>query len=414
MVLFEWVRSAEPPTSSGIASVSTPSAASLALRVASVGRSATSRACNADELACQRAGSPPASARSTGGAPRHRPPRAAAARPRASEPRAPAARQAASTCSGTTKGRCGQPSRSRAARSRPRPAARRGCLRSLLGGRAEADHRAAGDQRRPRVGARRLDGPGDGLDVMPVDPRRLPAIGLEAPEHIVRAGERGRPVDRDAVVVEQHDQSAEAKVPGERAASWLIPSMRSAVAGDHIGAVVDQRRGRSAPPACASASAMPTALAMPWPSGPVVVSTPAVWPYSGWPGVRGAELAEALQLLERHVRVAGEIAAARRAASSRGRPTARSGRGPASRVPWDRTRGSGSTARWRRPPCPSASPDGPTSLSRPRPSPGRGWRSPSRWRCFARRLASASRVGVADHRGLPQTASSPMAAFTMW
>ena len=30
---------------------------------------------------------------------------------------------------------------------------------------------------------------------------------------------------------------------------------------------------------------MPTALATPWPSGPVVVSTPAVWPYSGWPGV---------------------------------------------------------------------------------------------------------------------------------
>src|SRR4051795_1208008 len=30
---------------------------------------------------------------------------------------------------------------------------------------------------------------------------------------------------------------------------------------------------------------MPTALPMPWPSGPVVVSTPAVWPYSGCPGV---------------------------------------------------------------------------------------------------------------------------------
>ncbi len=34
-----------------------------------------------------------------------------------------------------------------------------------------------------------------------------------------------------------------------------------------------------------SAIAMPTAFAKPWPSGPVVVSTPAVWPYSGWPGV---------------------------------------------------------------------------------------------------------------------------------
>jgi len=31
--------------------------------------------------------------------------------------------------------------------------------------------------------------------------------------------------------------------------------------------------------------AMPTAVLSPWPSGPVVVSTPAVWPRSGWPGV---------------------------------------------------------------------------------------------------------------------------------
>ncbi len=31
--------------------------------------------------------------------------------------------------------------------------------------------------------------------------------------------------------------------------------------------------------------AMPTAVASPWPKGPVVVSTPWVWPYSGWPGV---------------------------------------------------------------------------------------------------------------------------------
>ena len=31
---------------------------------------------------------------------------------------------------------------------------------------------------------------------------------------------------------------------------------------------------------------MPTLLPMPWPSGPVVVSTPLVWPCSGWPGHR--------------------------------------------------------------------------------------------------------------------------------
>ncbi|KFC53034.1 hypothetical protein GY12_12775 [Micrococcus luteus] len=31
--------------------------------------------------------------------------------------------------------------------------------------------------------------------------------------------------------------------------------------------------------------AKPTPIARPWPSGPVVTSTPWVWPYSGWPGV---------------------------------------------------------------------------------------------------------------------------------
>jgi hypothetical protein len=32
--------------------------------------------------------------------------------------------------------------------------------------------------------------------------------------------------------------------------------------------------------------ANPTPFAMPWPSGPVVTSTPGVQPRSGWPGVR--------------------------------------------------------------------------------------------------------------------------------
>jgi hypothetical protein len=35
-----------------------------------------------------------------------------------------------------------------------------------------------------------------------------------------------------------------------------------------------------------SAIAMPTLLPIPWPSGPVVTSTPGVSPYFGCPGVR--------------------------------------------------------------------------------------------------------------------------------
>ena len=60
---------------------------------------------------------------------------------------------------------------------------------------------------------------------------------------------------------------------------------------------------------CASATAMPTELPMPWPSGPVVVSTPGVYPYSGWPGCSALPLSELLEVIEREV-VAAQVEAA--------------------------------------------------------------------------------------------------------
>ena len=52
---------------------------------------------------------------------------------------------------------------------------------------------------------------------------------------------------------------------------------------------------------------MPTALAKPWPSGPVVVSIPRAWPIFRMAGGARPELAEILDVLERHVLIAGEI-----------------------------------------------------------------------------------------------------------
>jgi hypothetical protein len=99
---------------------------------------------------------------------------------------------------------------------------------------------------------------------------------------------------------------------------------------EHPGAVVDDVHEAGRLKRCASsfsASAMPTALARPWPSGPVVVSTPGVsWPNSGWPGGLRMQLAEALELVDRQV-VAAQVQQRVDAASSRGRWTARSGRG---------------------------------------------------------------------------------------
>ena len=52
---------------------------------------------------------------------------------------------------------------------------------------------------------------------------------------------------------------------------------------------------------------MPTAVARPWPSGPVVVSTPGVWPYSGWPGVFEPSWRKCLISSMRHASIAGQM-----------------------------------------------------------------------------------------------------------
>ena len=51
---------------------------------------------------------------------------------------------------------------------------------------------------------------------------------------------------------------------------------------------------------------MPTALAKPWPSGPVVTSTPAVWLASGWPGVSEPHWRNAFDVVELEA-VAAEV-----------------------------------------------------------------------------------------------------------
>ena len=104
---------------------------------------------------------------------------------------------------------------------------------------------------------------------------------------------------------------------------------QAAVAEEDVGVMIDDLVARPVElraPAVFSASAMPTALARPWPSGPVVVSTPGAMPCSGWPARLRAELAE-VAAAPRSAGRSRSGAAASRAASSRGRWTARSGRG---------------------------------------------------------------------------------------
>ena len=109
---------------------------------------------------------------------------------------------------------------------------------------------------------------------------------------------------------------------------------------------------------------MPTLVATPWPSGPVVVSTPDVQRYSGWPGQRLSSWRKVLMsssgtddFAERFVLLVDGLsprsgAAANRAASTHARSRARSGRGWARRDLAGRSAGIAATGS--RPPAPCA------------------------------------------------------------
>ena len=172
--------------------------------------------------------------------------------------------------------------------------------------RAEADGGAAGDQRRLvgflRAGDRSRD---RGL-VMAVDLLGGPAARLEALHLVDGIGDRGRAVDRDAVVVVEHDQLAELPVPGHRDRFLRNAFHQVAVGGDHVGVVVDDLlaelggehllgerhadRGRDA-------------LAERAGGGLDALGVEVL----GVTRRQSAELAELLELVQRHVGVAGQV-----------------------------------------------------------------------------------------------------------
>jgi hypothetical protein len=116
--------------------------------------------------------------------------------------------------------------------------------------------------------------------------------------------------------------------PASAIASWRDAFHQVAVGGEHIGVVVDELR-RIRRPACARRAPCRPRWRGPGRAGRwwSRCRGEAVF---GMAGGLGAELAEILELVEGHARAPVRDRAAHRAASSRGRPTARSGRGRAS------------------------------------------------------------------------------------
>ena len=100
--------------------------------------------------------------------------------------------------------------------------------------------RPDGDQAGSVVGPGEVDRRLDRLDVVAVaDALGVPAVRLEAARHVLRPGHRRRSVELDVVVVVEDDELAQAQVAGQARRLGRDALLEVAVAGDHVGPVVD-------------------------------------------------------------------------------------------------------------------------------------------------------------------------------
>ena len=112
---------------------------------------------------------------------------------------------------------------------------------ALLVRRTETDHGPGAHQAGAvLVGAGLVQRPAQGLGIMAVDvAHHVPAVGLEPCGRIVAEPSADFPVDRDAVVVVNTDQLAEAQHAGQRAGFVRDALHQAAVTQQHPGPVVD-------------------------------------------------------------------------------------------------------------------------------------------------------------------------------
>src|SRR5262249_25628369 len=121
------------------------------------------------------------------------------------------------------------------------------------------------------------------------DPDDIPAVTLAAAGGVVATRQGGVALDGDVVVVVDPAEVGEPQVSRQRRRFVRDALHHAAVAaqGVDVKSIKSSNAGRLWRAAIRRpASAIPTLVAIPWPSGPVVVSTPLVQRYSGCPGQR--------------------------------------------------------------------------------------------------------------------------------
>ncbi len=174
------------------------------------------------------------------------------------------------------------------------------------GGGAEADNGLAGDQRRLVGLLRPADCSGDRLGIVAVDPFCVPAARLETRHLIDVVGQRDRAVDGDAVVVVKENQLVELEMTSQRDRLMADAFHQVAVGAQHIGVVVDhftaELRGQQAFRQ-RKADRGGDALAERAGGGLDAVGDEVL----GMARRLGVELPEILELIERHLLVAGQV-----------------------------------------------------------------------------------------------------------
>ena len=94
---------------------------------------------------------------------------------------------------------------------------------------------------RPVSALNSFEGAGEQRGVVGVaDPQHVPAVALEAAEHVVVVGEVGGAVDRDVVVVVEPAEVVELEVAGERGGLVRDALHQAAVAGDRVDVEVEE------------------------------------------------------------------------------------------------------------------------------------------------------------------------------
>ena len=259
----------------------------------------------------------------------------------------------------------------------------------LLVRRAIRDVAVHDDQRRPVVGClKRAERPRQHLQIVGVaHPQHIPAIAQKPRGHVFTERQRRVAFNGDVVVVVNPAEIGELQVSRQRRRFAADAFHHAAVARQRVDVEVDHLEARPVemlrhPARCqrhsdAGRHALPQRT-----RGGFDAGRPAVL---RMPGALAVELPEILDVVQRDAHrperfvlrdsppSPGSDAASNRAASTRGRTKAQSGRDSAR---WDRPdRTSGTAARACRPPAPwpSACRDARSWLVEPRPSTGCGW-----------------------------------------